>query len=170
MQKVILAVFLTTIVLAMPTFAQDALKPTPEGEITSVEIERVYAKVESNPEMAPFWYCFNQGLNMSIGQVAEKAKDQPDYYFKLLMLGGFSSIGDRVRNLCNKTLEDSGTSKASSDAGKRVNQLFIALLIREDVRFYESCEKKPFTEEWKAAKAYCFTQKVKFDKKLESLL
>jgi len=170
MQKVLLTGFLTAMVFAMPTFAQDALKLAPEGEIASAEMERVYAKVESNPEMAPFWYCFNQGLNMSVGQVAEKSKDQPDYYFKLLMLGGFSAIGDRVRNACNQSLEDKGISRANSDAGKRINQLFIALLIREDVRLYESCEKKPLTEEWRAAKAYCSTQKMKFEKKLESLL
>lgn len=167
MRKSILLGLLATMLMATPAFTQDTLS---DSEVTSAEMEEVYAKVESDPEMAPFWYCFNQGLKLSVGQVAEKAKDQPDYYFKLLMLGGFSDIGDRVRNACNRSLEDDGVSKASSDAGKRVNQLFIALLIREDVNFYNSCEKKPFTKEWKAAKAYCFTQKMKFDKKLESLL
>ncbi len=170
MRNNLLFCLIFAVVFAMPTFAQDALSLNSKGEITAAEMEEVYAKIESDPETAPFWYCFNQGFNMSVGQVAEKAKDQPDYYFKLLMLGGFSAIGDRVRNACNKAIEEKGLGKVQSNAGERVNRLFIALLIREDARLYGSCEKKPDTEEWKAAKAYCFTQKMKFDKKLESLL
>lgn len=170
MQKAIFLNLLAALVIAAPSFAQEKQIIKPDNETSTAEIEKVYAKIESDSEMAPFWYCFNQGLNMSVGQIAEQAKDQPDYYFKLLMLGGFSGIGDRARNACNKTLDEKDLGKSNSDAGKRINQFFISLLIREDIKLYQSCEKKPFTQEWKAAKAYCFSEKMKFEKKLESLL
>jgi len=156
-----IAIYLNLIIVFVFISTSNAQIKLPEEEF-----DKSIQYISNNTESKPYWSCFFHGLNMSTGEIAEASPNQSFYYYNLLARGGFTAIGERVRQTCNKALGYAGDRNASKIT-KLANHLFMAFLLGEDFKLFASCQAQK-GKEWEVTKDFCARSQARFESRLSA--
>ncbi len=115
--------------------------------------------IETNPQMRLLWSCFETGLKLNAQQIAEAVPDERRYISAVFGLGGFMTIGDKIRAACNSSIV--GDVAIKSEAPQKVNDLFVATLFAMDTRLLEKCENQT-DPAWNVTKQLCEANVLKY--------
>lgn len=123
---------------------------------------QLVAKLKRDPVLAVQWACYEVGVQAAAEEIAKQSSSQKDYVSAVLMMGGFITVGDKVRHAC----DDVSRQHGGADYEKRiaaVSDLFLLALLEQDEEILKQCASNP-GEDWRYARLLCERHRIKIIK------
>jgi hypothetical protein len=110
--------------------------------------------IKADPDVDTLRQCLNVGLARALLVISKQSSGDPDFYAKVLALGGLATIGENVRRVCNDGYTEA-TGVAVEDKARAVNNLFVAGLLDAERDFFTKCGSHAGDPEWAETSAAC---------------